>query len=250
MFSFEVFATAVIAFCRLVPVTTLIFFLVALPVRAETLVFHASAPGKQTLDEGEGGGNPFASAFIEAFAKPSLSLIDLPIVIQQLTSEKSRGFQSADVPALIAHENFLLSPQKKGERRIALVMVVSDYAHSGGAPSLPGARHDAERVATTLKQSGFDTEMAADLNLLSMRQKLVAFGARSKNHDAAVIYTTGHGLEVGGTVFLVPGDYPIGERNTALASHALPLPEIAEAAQAKEINLVFYGGCRDNPFGE
>ena len=92
--------------------------------------------------------------------------------------------------------------------------------------------------------------MAADLNLLSMRQKLVAFGARSKNHDAAVIYTTGHGLEVGGTVFLVPGDYPIGERNTALASHALPLPEIAEAAQAKEINLVFYGGCRDNPFDE
>ena len=31
---------------------------------AETLRFHASAAGQQTLDQGEGGGNPFASALL------------------------------------------------------------------------------------------------------------------------------------------------------------------------------------------
>jgi len=28
------------------------------------------------------------------------------------------------------------------------------------------------------------------------------------------------------------------------------LPRIAEAAQARTVNLVFYGGCRDNPLAE
>ena len=82
-----------------------------------------------------------------------------------------------------------------------------------------------------------------------MRAKLADFRNRSLTSDAAVIYATGHGVEVDGAVFLVPGDYPIQQRNAALAKRALPLPEIALSLAAKQVNLVFYGGCRDNPFG-
>ncbi len=228
----------------------LIEVLLASPIRAETLMFYASASGKQTLDQGEGGGNPFASAVIEALTKPSLRLTQLPAVIQQLTSTKSRGFQAADVPASVAHGTYHLSPRNKADRRIALVLVVSDYSRSGGAPSLPGAKHDADRIATALRQSGFDTEIASAFDLRSLRDKLAVFAARSRTHDTSVIYTTGHGVEVDGTVFLVPGDYPIAERNTGLTRKALPVLEIAAASQAKQINLVFYGGCRDNPFSD
>ena len=251
MFHMYEFATAVIALSRrLVAATTILFLLATVPVLAETLVFHASASGKRTLDQGEGGGNPFASALIEVLASPSLKLIDLLGSIEQLTATKSRGFQSADVPASVVQGNFLLSPRQKSERRIALVVVVSDYARSGGAQSLPGAKYDAERIASALKRVGFDTEIALDQTLPAMRKSLAAFAARSSEHDVAVVYTTGHGVEVGGTVFLVPGDYPIRERNAALSSRALPLPEISQSARAKTINLIFYGGCRDNPFDE
>ena len=31
---------------------------------AEPLIFHASTSGQKTLDQGEGGGNPFASSLV------------------------------------------------------------------------------------------------------------------------------------------------------------------------------------------
>ena len=45
---------------------------------SETLLFHASASGDQTMDEGEGGGNPFASALIEILQKDEVRLGDFP----------------------------------------------------------------------------------------------------------------------------------------------------------------------------
>jgi hypothetical protein len=64
-------------------------------------------------------------------------------------------------------------------------------------------------IATALTKAGFQAEQAIDLDLREMRNRLAAFGARSGKADAALIYTTGHGVEVGGTVFLIPGDYLI-----------------------------------------
>jgi Caspase domain len=230
-----------------ITVATVLLVLVITPLQAEPLVFHASMPGKQSLDQGEGGGNPFASALIEALSSPSM-LSDLPAVLRQLTNKKSRGFQSADVPLVL--QRFSLVPAEPGQRRLALVMVVSDYASSGGAQSLPGAKHDAERVALALRRAGFQTEQALNFGLEAMREKLGEFGDRSRDAEAAVIYTTGHGVEVEGTIFLLPGDYPIAERNSALDRRALPLPEIIRSLKARHINLIFYGGCRDNPLAQ
>jgi hypothetical protein len=220
------------------------------PLQAETLVFHASMSGKQTLDKGEGGGNPFASALIEILQRPSFKLSELPVTLQNLTKEKSKGYQLADGPVSIPRENDLMLTGKQDGRRIALVLVVSDYARSGGAPSLPGAKLDAARIASTLQGAGFDTELALDLRLEQMQERLTALRARSIESDVAAVYTTGHGVEVDGTVFLLPGDYPIAERNSALQQRALPLPQIARSLSAKQASMVFYAGCRNNPFGQ
>ena len=126
-------------------------------------------------------------------------------------------------------------------------MVVSDY-YRAGQDSLPGARLDAERVAVALRKAGFETEIAIDLELSAMKQELASFSTESRRHDAAVIYTTGHGVEVGRTVFLLPGDYPVSKGTSALATRAVSLPEIASAVRAKRVNLVFYAGCRNNPW--
>ena len=224
-----------------------VVLLAAGSARADALVFHATTSGRTALDQGEGGGNPFASALIETLAGP-VQLSELPGKLKRLTASKSQGLQAADVPGQVGTV-YPLVPARRGEERIALVMIVSEYSASGGAPSLPGARHDADRIVQALHRAGFATELALDLDLAGMREKLAEFRERSQLADAAAIYTTGHGVEVDGTVFLIPGDYPIAERNAALKERALPLPEIARAPAARKVNLVFYGGCRDNPLG-
>ena len=215
---------------------------------ADTLVFHATTSGKQALDRDAKGGNPFASALIESLATPSLRLADLPASLERLTLAYSQGYQAAEVPQSRAPD-WQVVPARPGERRLALVLVISDY-EKAGAQSLPGAKFDAERVAAALLRSGFETEVAVDLDRDAIARKLSAFADASRTTDAAVIYTTGHGVEVDGTVYLLPGDYPVEERNKALSTHAIALPRVAAAAQARHVNLVLYGGCRDNPLGE
>lgn len=217
------------------------------PGHTETLLFHASASGKQTLDQGEGGGNPFASSLIDVLAQPRADVRDLPSALQRLTFQKSNGFQTPDVPSGRVGINWSLVPAASGERRVALVMVVSDY-RAGGAPSLPGAKTDAGRIAEALRRARFETEVAIDLDLESMRQKLAEFASRSAQYDAAAIYVTGHGVEVARTVYLLPGSYPVDLKGAALPDQAIRLTDIASTPRARQINLVLYGGCRDNPF--
>lgn len=219
------------------------------PLRAEALLFHAVSPGQKALDAGEGGGNPFASALIEALARPTLTLGDLPGALKSLTLEKSRGRMTADVPSTVTSAHWALSPPKDEEQRVALVLVVSDYSRSGGAKSLAGAKHDAERISTALTDAGFAINLALDLDRGEMEETLAEFRAISRDADVALVYTTGHGVEVDGRTYLIPSDYPVKERNAALASRAMPLATIAAAPEARSVNLVFYGGCRDNPFG-
>ena len=220
----------------------------ALPasVRAETLVYRASQSGKQTLDQGEGGGNPFASALIEILSAPRVTLQEFPSALAQTTQARSGGFQVPDVDAGSSFPGWALVPRSPGERRIALVLVVADYTKAG-VNSLPGAVRDADRVAAALTKAGFETESAIDLDLPAMGERLEAFRKRSAGYDVAAIYTTGHGVEVDGFIHLIPGDYPVQQGNALLGERAIGLQRIAEAAKAR-LNLVFYGGCRDNPF--
>lgn len=228
--------------------TVLCALVLAMPARSETLIFHASTSGHDTLDEGHGGGNPFASALIETLSKSPLNLVDLASGVRKLTAKKSDGFQNADIPKKLSPPQWSMLPPASGERRLALVMVVADYSKVGLAQSLPGAKHDAERVAASLKRAGFSTEVALDLDLTAMKRRLAAFAEQSAQHDAAVIYTTGHGMEVSGTVYLLPGNYPIQQRTAGLAANALRLSDISASMHAKQVNMLFYAGCRGNPW--
>jgi hypothetical protein len=214
--------------------------------RSETLVFHASASGQQTMDLGDGGGNPFASALIEILQQNKVRLADLPKKLQALTIEKSSGLQTPDVPKNVSARDWVLAPTRPGEKRIALVLIVSSYNSEGN--SLPGAAHDAKRMSAALTKAGFMTELALDLDLQGMKKKLAEFGDASSSFDVAAIYTTGHGVESDGVVYLVPGAFPVSQGNAALPASALPLRDIAASPRAKSLNLVFYGGCRNNPF--
>src|SRR5262245_45193150 len=129
------------AFCREVE------SMASLPASAvEPIYFYASQAGRPTLDQGEGGGNPFASALVELLARDRLTFEAFRTEIVALTRRKSRRFQRPEVRARVALGPWQLLPKPAAARRVALVVVFSDYAASGAAQSLPGAKQDMDRV--------------------------------------------------------------------------------------------------------
>lgn len=57
------------------------------------IYLYASQSGRPTLDQGEGGGNPFASALVELLNRPALNFDEFRTELVDLTERKSRGFQ-------------------------------------------------------------------------------------------------------------------------------------------------------------
>jgi uncharacterized protein len=133
----------------------------------------------------------------------------------------------------------------RDERRIALVLVVSDYS-GGGVPRLQGAARDERRIAALFGSQGFSVTQGVLPTRSALMRELATFGRRSCAYDSAVIYSTGHGVECDGEVFLLPGDYPIGARHSAkkLRHHAIPVERMAYACNSKSANIVFFAGCR------
>ena len=95
--------------------------------RSEPLIFHASTSGQQTQDRGEGGGNPFASSLIEILQLKEVRLAGLPQMLRRLTINKSQGQQTPDVPRSVFRQDWKLVPPLAKEKRIALILVVSNY---------------------------------------------------------------------------------------------------------------------------
>lgn len=225
--------------------------LIATPAHAAPpapLVTMATQSGGQALDRDEFGGNPFASAFIQTLDQRELALPAALAELKAATVDLSGRFQTPDVPAA-ADSGWRMAAPAGAETPVALVIVLSEYRLTTGLKSLPGAAFDAVRVSRALRRAGYATEMVVAADLAEFRAGLDAFRSRSARSDTALIYTTGHGVETGGKVWLIGPDYPRAKGKAALPTHAIAIAEVATAAVAKSRNLVFYAGCRDDPLG-
>lgn len=215
------------------------------PDRAAPRVFFATQPGAVALDVADGGGNPFAGALAELLNRESLDFTNLVAELPALTARKSFLRQHPQVPA--APLDWRIRPGVAGEKRIGLIVVFSEYPQ-GGVSSLPGAKKDALRLAGAFRSAGFEIRVLPDPSSAHLKAALKDFAGQSAGAAVAAIYVTGHGAEIDGDVCLLPGDYPFAEGAGARARHALALTEFSAALRAGRVNLLFYGGCRDNPF--
>lgn len=212
----------------------------------KALTYYAGMPGRLTTDRDAEGGNPFASALVEALADEALTLRDFGTKLAAVTMDRSGGWQSPEVPRRVAEPDWSFGDDA-GEDRVALVLVNADYSRSGVA-SLPGAAFDAVRIPEALERAGFATRVVLDAAGDEVRAALDEFAARSAKADVAVVYLGGHGVQPGRDVYWIYGDYPDPESRDALATHALKVSEAGRAARARLLNFVFYAACRDNPF--
>lgn len=212
------------------------------PVTA--LMYYAGAPGRLTQDRDKLGGNPFASALIEVLRSEPTTLEDFTARLSAANARHSGGWQQLQFPKKLPYWKMAA---RDGEKRVALVLINADYSKTDGVYSLPGAAFDARRVPEALKAAGFETTIVLDANAEGARKAMADFAERSADADASLIYVGGHGIQHKRVVYWMMGDYP--EQNAKwLSTHAITLDEIGRVGRARDVNLVLYASCRDDPF--
>jgi uncharacterized caspase-like protein len=150
--------------------------------------------------------------------------------------------------ACLLATSFLFAGTTQGlaDKRVALVIGNSAYKH---VPKLTNPANDAGAIALLLKSAGFDTvETRNDISIGEMRRTVSDFSERTRDADIAVIYYAGHGIEVGGTNYLVPIDATL-RRDIDVEDETVSLDRLLQVMEpAKRLRLVILDACRDNPF--
>ena len=95
----------------------------------------------------------------------------------------------------------------------------------GWQPTLKNARSDAKAIATELQAIGFAVTLKQDLTQKMMKAALRDFKAAVAGGDDVVFYFPGHGVQFGGTNYLVPVDTEADSEEQA-AANVVPLQRI------------------------
>lgn len=131
-------------------------------------------------------------------------------------------------------------------RRVALVIGTSAYK---SVPFLPNPVRDAATVADVLRKVGFQSvTLVKDATRDKLVDALRSFTKEADNSDWALIYYAGHGIEMGGTNYLIPIDAKlITDRDVQF--EAIGLDQVMSATDgAKKLRIILLDACRDNPF--
>jgi len=133
-------------------------------------------------------------------------------------------------------------------RRLALVIGNDGYQN---VQPLKNARADAKAIAAELKDVGFDVTLKQDLTQKLMKSALRDFKAQVAGGDEVVFYFSGHGVQFGGTNYLIPVDIT-ADSEAQVADDAVPLQRILDdlTEQKARFSLAIIDACRSNPFKE
>jgi hypothetical protein len=140
----------------------------------------------------------------------------------------------------------LFATAAAAERRVALVIGNSVYKN---ASSLPNTINDSTAIAALFKSVGFEVVISRnDLGVVDFKRSVREFLITAENADMAVVYYAGHGIEIGGTNYLVPVDARLS-RDYDVDDEAVSLDRIIWALQSvRRLRLILLDACRDNPF--
>jgi uncharacterized caspase-like protein len=129
---------------------------------------------------------------------------------------------------------------------VALLIGNQDYSST---TALKNPKNDVELMRATLAAAGFDEiEVAFDLDLVEMRKALRNFEDKSEGSEVAVLYYSGHGMEMNGQNYLIPTDAVL-KSDKDVEDEALPLDRAERSLSgATKLKLIILDACRNNPF--
>ncbi|MBI1207040.1 MAG: hypothetical protein GC191_07090 [Azospirillum sp.] len=153
----------------------------------------------------------------------------------------STGLALALVLALIV----VVSRPAVAGQRVALVIGNAAYA---GAP-LANPVNDARDMAAKLRSVGFEVILRENTAKSELEAAIGEFGQRLQPGAVALLFYSGHGMQVGGRNFLIPVDAKIqAESQVRLQTVDVDVVLDQMAAAASRVNLLILDACRNNPF--
>jgi uncharacterized caspase-like protein len=136
-------------------------------------------------------------------------------------------------------------------RRVALVIGNSAYR---SIASLANPANDANLIASALEARGFEIVGGRAFVNLDKRQFEAAFeqfSQRLRGADVALFFYAGHGIQVGGTNWLVPTSAAIrAEQDVPVQLIDLNVVLARTSQSGARLTVVILDACRNNPFAE
>ena len=135
-----------------------------------------------------------------------------------------------------------------GGRRKALV--IGNNAYTKARPLRNGA-HDAADVTAVLKRASFDVTPLTDSTETRLKEAVRHFASNVNSGDVALLFYSGHGLQIGGENYLIPVDFDPSRGESGARSACQPASEPQQTIEkaGARLNIVVLDACRNNPFG-
>lgn len=135
----------------------------------------------------------------------------------------------------------------KVEKRIALVIGNSDYTH---VAKLRNPKNDAEDMAQLLRDLDFTVLEHTNLPLTEMTNAIRQFNRQVTDADIAIVYYSGHGMQVDNINYLIPVDASCQSKSDVKYEtiEAELIMDILSENIASGLSILILDACRNNPF--
>ena len=135
------------------------------------------------------------------------------------------------------------------QQRIALVVGNSAYTK---VPALKNPKNDANLMAETLREAGFDVVLALDADRRALGRAIRDFGTRLRGAGRTAVglfYFAGHGVQYDGQNYLIPLNAQI-DFASDLDLEAVELDDVLRqmALSGSSFNMAILDACRNNPY--
>lgn len=149
------------------------------------------------------------------------------------------------IVALVACLSVAMATAASAGERVALAIGISAYR----SQPLPSPARDATEVADALSRYGYQVTLAKDLNSEDFRAAVSAFVAKARGAEAAIVYFSGHGVQVNGEVYMLASDTRMNHPE-AFQRDDFTVNGILDRLQAAGVDFKFVivDACRNNPF--
>lgn len=142
-------------------------------------------------------------------------------------------------------------PMAAEAKRIAFVVGINDYANLDPGAQLKTALNDARGITETLRKLRFAVTSVENATRRDFNDAWQGFLGEIVPEDEVVFYFAGHGVEIEGQNFLIPGDIPkisFG-RQEQIKRESLSLSELLLdlGNRRPRVSLVILDACRDHP---
>ncbi|MEO1330774.1 MAG: caspase family protein, partial [Pseudomonadota bacterium] len=144
----------------------------------------------------------------------------------------------------------LISAPALARDRVALLIGNGAYEHTGRLrnPTNDVLAMYALLTSPALGFDGRDVEVVENGDRRAMARAIRRFRQRASQADTALLFFSGHGMEIGGQNYLIPTDAELKHPGDA-DFDAIPLDAaVAAAASASRLSVVIFDACRNNSF--